>query len=109
MERFNRFFGEIVEDSGREYDEVLLQKVKQDVLDYVESREKVEAEKLFDLIIRASNDQISAKNPEFTSLSASTLRRKLYKQASQNRGYDYKEGYGDYVRMLALSLLYSTS
>lgn len=100
MERFNRFFGEIVEDSGREYDETLLLKVKQDVLDYVESRETVEAEKLFDLIIRASNDQISAKNPEFTYLSASTLRRKLYKQASQNRGYDYKEGYGDYVTLV---------
>lgn len=97
MERFERFFKEIVEDSEHDYNVELLEKIKQDVLDYVEARTEVEADKLFDLIIRASNDQISTKNPEFTFLSASTLRRKLYKQASKNRGFDYKDGYGDYV------------
>lgn len=95
-ERFDRFFGEIIEDSEREYQQEHLDKIKQDVLDYVYSRDEVPAVRLFDLIIRASNDLISAKSPEFTHLSASTLRRKLYKQASQNRGFDYKEGYGDY-------------
>lgn len=95
-ERFDRFFGEIIADSEREYTQEHLDKIKQDVIEFVESRDEVEADKLFDLIIRASNDLISERNPEFTYLSASTLRRKLYKQASKNRGFDYKNGYGDY-------------
>jgi len=96
LERFERFFNEIIEDSEKQYDQDILNTIKENVLDYVESKEEVEADKLFDLIIRASNDQISEKNPDFTYLSASALRRKIYKQASKNRGFDYKNGYGDY-------------
>lgn len=95
-ERFDRFFGEIIKDSEREYDQELLKKIKENVFDYVYSRSELEAEKLFDLIIRFSNDCISPSSPDFTYLSASALRRKMYKQASKNRGFDYKNGYGDY-------------
>lgn len=96
LERFERFFNEIIEDSEKQYDQDILNQIKESVLDYVELKEEVEADKLFDLIIRASNDHISEKNPDFTYLSASALRRKIYKQASKNRGFDYKNGYGDY-------------
>ncbi|MFS0643841.1 ribonucleoside-diphosphate reductase subunit alpha [Siminovitchia sp. 179-K 8D1 HS] len=95
-ERFDRFFNEIIIDSEKQYDKELLKTIRDNVFDYVYSREELEADRLFDLIIRYSNDCISPKHPDFTYLSASALRRKLYKQASKNRGFDYKQGYGDY-------------
>lgn len=95
-ERFNRFFDEIVKDSEKEYDSNKLEQIKQNIFDYVYSKEELEAEKLFDLIIRYANDAITPNTPEFSHLSAATLRRKLYKQASKNRGFDYRNGYGDY-------------
>lgn len=99
-ERFDRFFGEIIADSETEYSQDKLKEIRTEVFDAVYARETIEADKLFDLIIRFSNDKISALNPEFTKLSASTLRRKLYKQASKNRGFDYKKGYGDYYSLV---------
>lgn len=95
-ERFDRFFNEIIQDSEREYDKNKLAAIKTDVIEHVNSKKELEADKLFDLIIRASNEHITANTPEFTYLSASALRRKLYKHASKNRGFDYKNGYGDY-------------
>lgn len=95
-ERFQRFFKEIIADSERTYQQEHLDKIYNDVLEYVNSRDSVPAERLFDLIIRSSNDLITANTPEFTHLSAATLRRKLYKQASTNRGFDYRNGYGNY-------------
>lgn len=95
-ERFDRFFNEIIQDSEREYDKDKLATIKAEVIEHVNSKKEIEADKLFDLIIRASNEHITANSPEFTYLSASALRRKIYKQASKNRGFDYKNGYGDY-------------
>lgn len=95
-ERFERFFREIQEDAGRDFNQESVERIKQNVRDDVYSRKEVPAERLFDLIIRYANDEISEKTPEFTWLSASALRRKIYKEASKNRGFDYKEGYGDY-------------
>lgn len=95
-ERFDRFFNEIIKDSSYEYDKEKLAKIKAEVIEHVNSKKELEADKLFDLIIRASNEHITANTPEFTYLSASALRRKLYKHASKNRGFDYKSGYGDY-------------
>lgn len=95
-ERFDRFFGEIVEDADKEFNKESIEKIKQSVRDEVYSKEEIPAERLFDLIIRYANDEISERTPEFTWLSASALRRKLYKEASKNRGFDYKKGYGDY-------------
>src|SRR5699024_9890594 len=80
----------------RDFNQESVERIKQNVRDDVYSRKEVPAERLFDLIIRYANDEISEKTPEFTWLSASALRRKIYKEASKNRGFDYKEGYGDY-------------
>ncbi len=94
--RFSRFVDEIVIDSGREFNKASIEEIKVRVADYVLSKEEIEAEKLFDLIIRESNEMISEDTPYYTYLAASAYRRKLYKQASKNRGFDYKKGYGDY-------------
>jgi ribonucleoside-diphosphate reductase alpha chain len=95
-ERFSKFVDEIVNDSDIKFNTNTIKKIKSKVIDYVNTKSEVEADKLFDLIIRESNEHITEKTPEYTHLSASALRRYLYKQASKNRGFDYKKGYGDY-------------
>lgn len=100
LERFERFFSEIVEDTGLQLDESVLEEIKQLVIDDVTSRKEIEAIKLFDLIIRYTNDKIDQNNPNLTFLSASALRRKIYKEASKNRGYYYKNKYGDYLSLV---------
>lgn len=100
--RFNRFVDEIVEDTGKTYTVDQIEALKSKLIDEVKSRKEIEADKLFDLIIRESNELIDKYNPHFTFLSASAMRRKLYKQASKERGFEYKKGYGDYY-----SLVYS--
>ena len=108
--RFDRFLNEIVQDTGIEFDKESLQQIKSNVIEYVQSRKEVEADKLFDLIIREANELITENTPHFTYLSASALRRKLYKKASKERGFDYKKGYGDYptfIRKMTENGLYS--
>ncbi|PAD70542.1 ribonucleoside-diphosphate reductase subunit alpha [Bacillus sp. 7586-K] len=100
MERFERFFNEIVEDSEREYDQKSLDNIKSRVVASVLDKEEIYADKLFDYIIREVNEEITPDVPDFTYLAASALRRKLYKEASKNRGFDYKKGYGDYYQFV---------
>ena len=99
-ERFSRFVDEIVEDTGYEFNKETIDDLKTKMIEYVESKREIEANKLFDLIIREANDLITANTPEYTYLAASSLRRKLYKQSSKNRGFDYKKGYGDYYSLV---------
>lgn len=110
INRFNRFVDEIVADSGKEFDSKVIEQIKQNIIDQVDGRSEIEADQLFDLIIRESNDNITKETPHFTYLSASALLRKLYKKASKERGFDYKKGYGDYhsfVLMMTEKGLYS--
>lgn len=101
-ERFEKFFEEIVEDTKdkEKFSKETLKNIKDSVVEFVSSQEEVEAERLIDYIIRDSNEQISVRTPFFTHLSASALRRKLYKQASRIRGFDYHKGYGDYYTLV---------
>ncbi|MFK7678639.1 ribonucleotide reductase N-terminal alpha domain-containing protein [Bacillus sp. Wb] len=94
--RFRKFINEIVTDSDYEYNKEVIENLKVKLIEEVTSRHKVEADKLFDLIVREVNELITADTPEYSHLSAATLRRKLYKKSSKNRGFDYKKGYGDY-------------
>lgn len=102
LERFDRFFNEIIEESAREYDNNLIEEIKKLVIRDVTSRDKIEAIALFDLIIRYTNDKTDKNNPDLTYLSAATMRRKLYKEASKNRGYHYKNTYGDYLSLVVM-------
>src|SRR5690606_14513892 len=47
-----------------------------------------------------SNGRVDLNNVKYTRLSASAYLRKLYKEASKNRGFDYKKGYGDYYSLV---------
>lgn len=94
--RFSRFVDEIVRDSGKEFDKESIEQLKLNIVDQLEGRNEIEAEKLFDLIIREANDHITKETPQFSFLSSSALLRKIYKKASKERGFDYKKGYGDY-------------
>lgn len=101
-DRFYKFVMELYEDT-KEKEKIEINDIKEiyeTVISNVLSRERVEASRLFDYIIRESNGKISQKNPEFTKFSASVFRRKLYKQASKNRGFDYHNGYGDYYSLV---------
>jgi ribonucleoside-diphosphate reductase alpha chain len=102
VKRFNRFIDEIVDDTGKSFSKEQIDQLKEKLIAEITSKKEIEAEKLFDLIIREANERIDKYNPHFTFLSASAMRRKLYKQASKERGFDYRKGYGDYY-----SLVYS--
>ncbi len=99
-QRFLNFFNEIVVDTGLEFNETIIQEIKDESIDYIKGFEEIEASKLFDVIIRYTNDKIDQNNPLLTYLSASALRRKLYKEASKNRGYYYKNKYGNYLQLV---------
>ena len=94
--RFSRFVDEIVTSSAKVFDQEEVESMKTNIAEQLEGKSEIEAEKLFDLIIRESNDRIGKESPQFTFLSASALLRKIYKKASKERGFDYKKGYGDY-------------
>lgn len=100
--RFYNFIQEIYEDTTKKdkIDEKSVQEIFDKVKRDVESRKSVEADRLFDYIIRESNDKISAKTPEFSDFSASVYRRYLYKQAGKSRGFNYHHGYGDYYTLV---------
>ena len=100
--RFKRFVDEIVKDSTKKFSETDIDELKNSVIDQVTLKDEIEANKLFDLIIRESNDNITKNTPHFTYLSASSLLRKLYKKASKERGFDYKKGYGDYYSLVLM-------
>ncbi|RPK31744.1 ribonucleoside-diphosphate reductase subunit alpha [Paenibacillus xylanexedens] len=109
-ERFIRFFEEIVQDSGKEFEKSDLENLLNKIISEVTSKKEVKADYLFDLIVRESNNMINQFTPNFTYLSASAFRRKKYKEASKERGFDYKNGYGDYytlVKMLTEKGIYS--
>lgn len=99
-ERFLNFFDDIVKDSDEKLNESVVQEIKNECIEYIESMNEIEASVLFDIIIRYANDKIDKDNPKLTYLSASALRRKLYKEASKNRGYYYKNQYGDYLNLV---------
>lgn len=110
-ERFANFLDEIVKDTGKTvFGQEEIESMKNSMIDQIESYGSMEADGLFDLIIRESNDSITPKKPYFTYLSASSLLRKLYKKASKERGFDYRKGYGSYssfIKVMVEKGLYS--
>lgn len=99
-ERFKSFVDAIVVDTDKKFPKEQINNLKKVIVEEVISKDEISADKLFDLIIREANDLITEKTPEYTHLSASALRRKLYKKASKERGFDYKKGYGDYYSLV---------
>jgi ribonucleoside-diphosphate reductase alpha chain len=108
--RFSNFLNEVVKEAGRSFSEDEVKSLEESLVANILDKDEIEAWKMFDLIIRESNDRITKNTPHFTFLSASAMLRKLYKSASKERGFNYKKGYGDYptfVRMMTEKGLYS--
>ena len=99
-QRFLNFFDEIVLDTDIEFETTIIEEIKSQCIEYIEGLQEIEAVRLFDIIIRYTNDKIDQNNPKLTYLSASALRRKLYKGASKNRGYYHRSQYGDYLNLV---------
>lgn len=99
-ERFLDFFDDIVSESKHKLSNQVIEEIKTESLDYIYSQKEIEAKHLFDVIIRYTNDKIDKDNPKLTYLSASALRKKIYKEASNNRGYYYKNQYGDFLQLV---------
>lgn len=99
-QRFLAFFDEIVKDTELDFDKSIIDEIKSECIEYITSMQEIEAERLFDTIIRYTNDKLDKDNPQLTYLSASALRRKLYKNASKHRGYYYRTQYGDYLNLV---------
>lgn len=95
-QRFNKFIDDIVADTGKYFDPEEINDLKQKLIRDITARKEIKAETLFDMIVRESNDRINQFTPHYTYLSASAFRRKLYKEAAKERGFDYRKGYGDY-------------
>lgn len=106
LARFTRYFQELVDDMPEDVTikQEVLDKVFNDVVEFITSFERVQADKLVDYIIRVVNDNISADNPELKWLSASASRRQLYKWVGMNRGFDYKKGYGDFYQLIKMGV-----
>ncbi|MGM7720682.1 ribonucleoside-diphosphate reductase subunit alpha [Metabacillus sp. Hm71] len=101
-ERFHKFVLDLYEDT-KDKDKIpvdQIEEIYENVKSFVLAKKEVEAERLFDFIIRESNGKISERSPQFTHFSAAVLRRKMYKQASKKRGFDYHKGYGDYYSLV---------
>lgn len=101
-ERFKRFINEIYENTVNKelFTTEEINDIYESVVSTVESMKSVEAHRLFDYIVRESNDRVDLNNVKYTNLSASAYLRKLYKEASRNRGFDYRKGYGDYYPLV---------
>jgi ribonucleoside-diphosphate reductase alpha chain len=102
VDRLSSFVDEIVEETGKSFDKTEIESLKQKLIEEIQSKSKFEASKILDLLIREANDMISVRTPQYAYLSARTLLRKLYKEASKNRGFDYRQGYGDYYTFVKM-------
>jgi ribonucleoside-diphosphate reductase alpha chain len=110
LPRFSSFLDEVVKEAGRPFKDAQVSGLMDELVEFITTKEEVEAGKLFDYIIQKSNDKITPRTPHYTFLSASAMLRKLYKNASKQRGFNYRDGYGDYptlVRILTEKGLYS--
>jgi ribonucleoside-diphosphate reductase alpha chain len=101
-DRLIRFVDDIVKATNKDFTENAIADLKSRVIEQVEGRTEIGAERLFDLIIRESNDYISKEASHFTFLSSSTFLRKVYKKASKERGVDYKKVYDDYYSFILM-------
>lgn len=100
--RFKAFFNELVDDTKykESFSKEVLDTIYDNTVSMITARKKVEAERLFDFLIREINGAVTVDETKLVYLSATVLRRKQIKQASRLRGFDYRKGYGDYYSLV---------
>lgn len=103
-ERFSKYFNEIVQDTGKTHDTDMIEKLEQEIVDYVTGFETVTARKLNEFTLRIVADAINETHPDLKWVCASAYRRQLYKDVSSLRGFNYKEGYGDLYSLLYMGV-----
>lgn len=98
-ERFNYFVDSILEETNNKeaIEPSDIEEIKNAVISMVEAKKEVEADKLFTFLIRETQSRIKLSNLPLANFASAVYLRQLYKQASKLRGFDYKEGYGDYA------------
>lgn len=104
LERFAKYFWDIVEDTGHSHNKEVLQEALNKTVEFVQGFPKVKADKLSEYIIRHVNDYISTSNPDIKWVVSSAFRRNLYKKVSITRGFDYKKGYGNLYQLIKLGV-----
>lgn len=104
VNRFTKYFYEIVFDTGMNHDSATLEKVLANTIEFIQGFEEIPANKLGEYILRYTNEAISLENPDFKWVSASVVRRTLYKDVSKIRGFDYKKGYGNFLSLLRMGV-----
>ena len=104
VERFKRYFNEIVQDTGQKHDQAKLDEIVQDIIDFVQTFDTVTSTKLNEYVLRYTNEAISKDHPDLKWVCASALRRQMYKDVSTLRGFDYKEGLGDFYTLLRIGV-----
>lgn len=104
LERFNKYFWDIVDDTGHTHNKDVLQEALGKTVEFIESFPKVKAEKLSEYIIRHVNEYITTSTPDIKWVVASAFRRNLYKTVSITRGFDYKKGYGNLYQLVKLGV-----
>lgn len=99
VERFVKFVDSIIDETTNkeDMDSEILQEITDAVISLVESQNKVEADKLFTYLIRETQSRITTNTLSLSNFTSAVYLRSLYKQASKLRGFDYKQGYGDYA------------
>ena len=102
-EKLNQLFEDIVKSANKEFNNGEIDKLKNGVIKYNKNLDDIDENRLLDIIIRESNDAITKETSGFTFFSASALLRKLYKNASKERGYDQKQKYGDYFSFVVMT------
>lgn len=104
IERFAKYFWDIVEDTGHSHNKELLQEALDKTVEFIQGFQKVKADKLSEYIIRHVNEYISTSNPDIKWVVSSATRRDLYKKVSITRGFDYKKGYGSLYQLIKLGV-----
>ena len=103
-ERFAKYLGEIVSDTGVEHNPETIKALEEEIVNFVEGYDTVTARKLNEYTLRIAADKISEKEPDLKWVCASAYRRQLYKDVSTVRGFNYKEGYGDFYSLIYMGV-----
>ncbi|AEQ34260.1 ribonucleotide reductase large subunit [Bacillus phage Bastille] len=74
-----------------------LQEITDTVLSFVSAKKQVDASSLFTYLIREAQARVTTDNLELLNFTAAVFLRSMYKEASKLRGFNYKDGYGDYA------------
>lgn len=98
-QRFVKFVDSIIEVTKdlEKIDSAELQEITDAVISFIKAKKTVEADRLFSYLIRETQSRVTKENLPLLNFVAAVDLRAKYKGVSKLRGFDYREGYGDYA------------